>query len=427
MNRTRVRDTRSTVRPVGTYVQTTNTEATHSCVTEEAQDVSLSFEYPVGDFQQTSDVVIPGFAKRSARGEIFNNVFTSYKSRADVPSLSTLSYYVPYAPSFSSAHKHCTYHTAQVMTNCVNGLNQFGSPVGHLGGDPSVSANLTNLACTQAAANIDTPIFDSSVFVAELRETIGFLRNPVRSLIEGLDKARRAKRSGRRSDQGKALFEFLRDNWMSYRYAVRPLVLDVQSAAEAVADTVLNHRPERRTARGGASDSAVYTSESSSGLYDQFTETRVDYSVRAGVLYEYERSPNTFGVGLLRVPLAAWEAIPGSFIVDWAFNIGSFIEAITPVGGIKRLASWTTKDIKRETTREIWWARGGVYPGNGQTRVITSDGKSTEKLFSETKTRVPGLSVGLAHSVMPFKADLERDIARTVDLVAIASQLLRSV
>lgn len=252
------------------------------------------------------------------------------------------------------------------------------------------------------------------------------MMNPLRSLSRELSDIRNWKRRRRKLDR-KTVSELISDSWLSYRYGISPLLKDVKSAAEAVARTVLNNEPVRKTARGSASEYGQITSnghfDHALGRWDYQKSTEVEVSVRAGVLYEMIRSPNTFGVGTERIPVGAWEAIPLSFLVDWVFNVGSFIEAITPVAGVKRLGSWTTIHTTMSTTREIWFAQGGASDF-GLPRLIDSDGRSTETYKSVIKQRDPGIQIGLAHKITPLKGDIGKK--RVLDLLALSNQILVS-
>jgi len=367
-----------------------------------------------------SDVVVPGYAKRSAAGEIFNNPMSSFKSEREY-SLSTLSYYVPYAPSVPLGNRSCSYEYAQTISPSTNPLDHIGSQVGHL--DVLINVqNLINLASTEAVANIDKPTFDGATFIGELRETIQYFRNPLNSLKREVEDARRWKRRKRKLDT-KTTAEYISDNWLSYRYSIRPILNDLRNAAEAVARTVLDHEPVRKTARGSASESGTSNASGSASFTDYNTSTNTTKSVRTGVLYELSRDPNTFGVGTERIGVALWEVIPLSFVLDWFFNVGTFIEAITPIAGVRRLSSWTTVQTTSITTRDSWRARGGTY-GNGQTRVITSDAHCTEKYTSVTTTRTPGIQIGLGQKITPLAGDIGK--ARILDLAALGHQILMS-
>lgn len=391
------------------------------CDTTTSSWSGLSFTYPQGEFRSISDVVVPNFHKRSARGEVFINAMSSSKTKRTV-TLTSRHHHLPYPAGTPSGNKQCTYYYEQTKSPDPDGLNAAGSPTGHL--DPIMGSvqNLINLASTQAAANIDNPTFHGATFIAELRETLGFLRNPLGAFNKQLEDYRWRKRA-RKSLNHKTTGEYIRDNWLSYRYAVRPLVQDIQNAAEAVARTVLDNEPLRQTARGFGSESGdTEVTGTISSLYDHTTRTVKTVSVRAGILYEMTRDPNTFGITVPDLPVALWEAIPYSFVADWFLNIGTFIQAISPVAGVKRLGSWTTVKTETNTTREIWWERPGS--SSGITRVVTSDGRSTETYETTSVTRTPGIQIGLAHRISPLSGDIGK--LRCLDLVALGSNILRS-
>lgn len=400
-----------------------NNEITHSCaMTTESR--SLAFDYPQGSIESFTDVVIPGYHARSAKGEIFNNPMSSSKTERSVE-MGTFTGGWHYKKS-DTGHRHCSDYYRESVSGAPGALNAHGVPVGHLGHDINVQ-NLIDDAGTQAYAAIDNPTFDGGVFIAELRETISFVRNPLRAFNDALEEVR-VRKNRTSSGRSKILGSFLRDNWLSYRYGFRPIVMDIEDAAVAVAQTVLNEKPKRKTARGSSSDNQRKTSSGSvsgDSRYDHQTETSTSIEVRAGVLYEFFRSPDTFGTDWVRAPVAAWEAIPYSFVVDRFFNVGSFIEAIVPKAGIRHLSAWTTVTRIQETQRST---RMVYLPDSvGRVGFIDSDGLTTERYSTVTKTRTPGIRLGLAMKPDPFGLrDSDLEIAFITDLVALGSQLLRS-
>lgn len=400
----------------------TNNETSHICGTSTSSR-STTFDYPQGSLESMSDMVIPGYRSRSAKGEIFNNPMSKYTAERKVE-VGTFVGGWRYKSTDSAAHRHCSDHYRESVPGAPGALNAHGSETGHLGGDIDLQ-NLIVSAGTQAASNVDTPVFAGATFLAELRETIHFLRNPLGSFNNFL---RDAKRSKNRTASGRAkvLGKFIEDNWLSYRFAVRPLVRDIDNAAVAIKQTVHGDQPKRQTARGSATDSE---SPTVSGVctdtryeYTQHTSTTV--SVRAGVLYEFLRSPDTFGVDLKDIPVAMWEAIPYSFVVDRFLNIGSFIEAIQPKAGIRQLAAWTTIQKSSNTTRSTRMTN--LPSQNGRTGFIDSDGLTTEQFSSVSTTRDPGITVGYAYNPNPLTWKGEVDVSGIIDLVALGTQLLRT-
>lgn len=367
---------------------------------------TMSFVPTVGKYESISDVVVPRYQERSGKGEVFINpmVKSSYERELEI---SSRSYHVT-QPSG-------TYSQSWPKSFFV--WNTFSGGVGHL----DVSADLLRLrtlAGTEAAAGIDAPEFQGAVFLGELRETIGFLRNPLNSWAKFLKGLQSPARSARASSTG----AFLRDNWLSYRYAVRPLVYDARSAIKAINKVVSDHTPIRSTSRGFSSTEGSKTASGSSTYVDWTSKTDTKISCRAGVLYEYSRSPDTFGLSAQQLPVAAWELIPYSFVVDWFANIGPFIEAITPKAGVKVLGSWTTVTTESRSERQAWWARGGT--SGGYPRVIGGNNMTRDSFFSSITSRTPGIEVGLTSTVAPLSGDIGK--ARILDLVALSTQLLNS-
>lgn len=399
-------------------------ETTHSCVmTPDSR--SLTFDYPLGSLESFTDVVIPNYHARSAKGEIFNNPMSSSKIERSVE-MGTFVGGWHYKVGDLPGHRHCPEWYRENVPGAPGALNAHGVQVGHLGHDINVQ-NLIDDAGTQAYAAIDNPTFDGGVFIAELRETISFLRNPLRAFNDALRESR-IRKNRNRFGRSKILGSFLRDNWLSYRYGFRPIVKDIEDAAVAVAQTVLNEKPKRKTARGTSSDNQR---QASSGVcpndsrYDYQMETSTAIEVRAGVLYEFFRSPDTFGTDWVRAPVAAWEAIPYSFVIDRFFNVGSFVEAIVPKAGIRHLSAWTTVTRTQETQRSTRMVN--LPDSDGRVSFIESDGLTTERFRSVTKTRTPGVRLGLAMKPDPFGLrDNDLEVAFITDLVALGSQLLRS-
>jgi hypothetical protein len=137
----------------------------------------------------------------------------------------------------------------------------------------------------------------------------------------------------------------------------------------------------------GTPEVMTWTNESSRSFsenrYDSFCSTRVDFKVDTTIQrficakYSLWSEPQQIrnltyfisGLGLDNVVSASWEAIPFSFIVDWLFPIGNFLESIEP-----DLFAFKSFDIidhylqikQTATSREV----------------VTSDGYTRSRIFS---------------------------------------------
>lgn len=430
MMRSRSRGSFSYTTPSSSRISSTNSEVTHSCPVTTVS-VSGDYPYPVGKVESMSDVVIPRFQEQSAKGAVFINPM-SYNSVERSFSLSASGLTYPYGPTnpLPGAHRHCAHQYKETVGQAVVTYNSCVQPVMHLGADIS-TLRCRELAGTEAAAGIDNSGFQGATFIAELRETIGYVRKPLGRFVDHLSTLKKVKNRSRSKAERFSIFgEWLGNNWLRYRYGFRPLHTDIEKAAEAVAAVVLDHRPVRETSRGSAYDSYSFGSEGPApgdGRCTMVTNTDRSVSVRCGVLYEYQRSPDTFGIGFTKVIPATWEAIPYSFVVDRFFNVGSFIEAITPIGGIKRLGSWTSVVVESTTTREtrLTSLALGSY---GSVGVIDADGLFSEQLKTVSKTRSPGLVIGLSSQISPLfdKRENKLETAWIADMMALGRQILSS-
>jgi hypothetical protein len=57
--------------------------------------------------------------------------------------------------------------------------------------------------------------------------------------------------------------------------------------------------------------------------------------------------------GWTEVPLAAWELVPFSFVVDWIVNVGDWLEAVQPKVGVRTLAEGITVKSERTLFRNV--------------------------------------------------------------------------
>jgi len=366
----------------------------------------------VGTYEAMSDIVVPGFEKRRAKGEVFMNPMSkTFQSRTHEGS----------PVSYTADGTPCSYSADRSPHGYV--IYLMGGQGGHSA--PSIDIpRLRTLAGTQAQANVSAPDFEGATFIAELRETISFLRNPV----SGWQKFAKRMKGAKGKTPGyrtKSVFEFASDQWLTYRYGVRPLVSEATNFVNAV-KVMKQPRPERHTARGRASDTGTSThvAKNSTGsptwTATRHTTTSRNVEAESGVLYEVDYS-SSFGTRLEDVPDAVWEAIPFSFVFDWFHNLGTFVDAITPKQGVNVLGSWTTI-----TDEMLSYATSQVddLASGSQNRVLGANGSTTETFVTRNKSRSPGATIGLASKPLPYSGDLGKK--RIVDSLALTHQIFLS-
>jgi len=287
---------------------------------------------------------------------------------------------------------------------------------------------LKTIAGTQAQANINPPEFHGLTFVAELKETIGFLHSPIRAYNRWLKRSlRKQRRRNRRHDASAkdaviTLADSLSSNWLAYRYGALPLIYDIQDAANAI--SALKDVVTRETSRGYVSDSGTNEMTVTGGpLYYAATSkdvtTRREVQVRSGVLYEFDKR-DTFGVSMSQIPSTAWEVVPFSFVADWFVNLDDFIGAITPKAGINVLSSWTSVNDTK-TTSALGVTTTGTEP---VVYKVPQEGTSNESFITEDYNRAQGHAIGIASRPLPFSGSI--GTKRIADSLALTFQLLKA-
>lgn len=235
-----------------------------------------------------------------------------------------------------------------------------------------------DLALTQALSRVDASVMEGGVSLAEARETLMFIRRPLASLDTVFKRLKRRTLSNfeRGVRKEKATYdipkyragvyaEALTDSWLAYRYAVRPLMFDVASAAEASVHHIKGWQ-KMYSARGSyTSDwTVIRDGEIRSGLYGcQNYGYRAERCYHAEKLTEQHKcsyivrwKPRLFmsdaltlakwGLSPTQLGRIIWEATPFSFVADWMWSFGDWIKAMEPkphleVVDVCRTNKWT--------------------------------------------------------------------------------------
>lgn len=401
----------------------------HSCVSgsygSDDPTRSAGFEWQ-GEERWMYDVVQRGYHRRSQRGEV---IFNPMQSQKEFRFGTGADFEVKKKSNSTCWSRHkVTNGAAMHLDESTYAMAGF-APINHHQIVDLDEDSLRKIAGTQALADVNSPIFESHVFFAELRETLGMLRAPYEGYYAWLKKmertARRKRGRKRRLEVPITLYQFISNQWLQYRYGILPVCADAEAALEAL--NTLEAKPGvRKTARGYQQYGGDVSNTSYSTIwYGTLDATRVEkttryLSCRAGILYELD-SRNVWGRSWSDVPGAVWEAVPFSFVVDWWANVGDYLRAITPKVGVKELSSWTVLIDQLTTTLQCTATRSSVSPE----WVYESIPSSTQVVTTTRKTRIPGINVGLAMS--PFTEAFTGDVGldRLTDLTALTAQILR--
>lgn len=310
-----------------------------------------------------NDRVVHDFHKRRAEGEVFNHpmgityvnlayeLFAGVMARADAPwvDLEKWTYNASYFAWLDSIQGTW----ANTMSLGVN-----------LPMDLDRDLYLKSVAIS-ARNKVNPVLVQSLVSIAEAHKTIDMIANAGRTLANFYRGIRRGftEDSLRRilgGDFSKAKapkgVDIATRRWLEYRYGWTPLIYEVQGALKALSvkprrlprETVHSTIPVERKKQYVK----TYSISANHGTMTMTYETEEYLKTRAYVLFEADlqfQSARDFGVA--EFPLATWELVPYSFVVDWFVNIGNWLEAITPKLGVNILAEGATCAHYRKVVR----------------------------------------------------------------------------
>lgn len=120
--------------------------------------------------------------------------------------------------------------------------------------------------------------------------------------------------------------------WLELRYAIRPLVIDVENLVKALEKESLQQTWTFRSGDlEGGNYQRVYTTTISGVRYDVSVDFEWMEKYTAGLYTRLKFDElNLSRFGLTNFATMAWEIVPFSFIFDWFFNIAGTIAALNP-------------------------------------------------------------------------------------------------
>lgn len=312
--------------------------------------------YTVSSMSETmDDVVTPGYARKIAAGRVINNSCIYTKVELESQGNGSKSSGLTSGPSKDNVVTGpiTRYYIGDYVTmdDLVESNNGSGAE-----------------AKFNALANVDTTPYSFGEDLGEMRKTLEFIKNPLKSIF-GLSKGmqrdlrknfnqKRLKEARTRkqlAQQALNRAEEMSDIYLSYRFALSPLVRSAHGAIEALSYKIAAS-PERRTARGyenwshSASSPGSFTASGSTYTFNR--EYEIDKKWRAAILYEVSNPSmkwqRDLGLRGKDFPHTLWQLMPYSFMVDRVVDVSSAIRGMTNLAdpNVKILAA--SLSVKKE-------------------------------------------------------------------------------
>lgn len=300
-----------------------------------------------------SDIVTPNFKERIASGQIINNPMTkTVHTRSGGGGTYIQTYLGEVVEVTGPGSLTQTYLT-------ILGSAAIGSPV---------DGNVVIARAKQLAiANIDKAPYQFLEDQLEFQKTLDFLKNPFSDAADLAENFQYKRRTNLR--HGMSLLNATSKAWLTYRYALRPIVISISNIWRSYEDGVIARAtglPElgsfsstRRTARGYDTLTRTYAGNVSNGTATNgntfYRELDTSFSCRAGIIYEVSNPISSFsekhGLRLKDLPANLYNIMPYSWVLNRFIDIESAINGMMNLADpkVNILTGWTVTDEHRRS------------------------------------------------------------------------------
>lgn len=249
--------------------------------------------------------------------------------------------------------------------------NQSGA--GPVAFDPSKTNEEARIRLMEKIKGED---WNLSTFLGELPETIQYFRKTINSAVDFYRAVKRgdlagvkraAKRALRRAGKDPRRELHRRggqaaDKWLEWRYAISPLVYDLDDALKVLygkRNTIIT----RRSAGGASGQSRQVISER-----ERLVSLEAKWQSRCVAYYRVSPSAEAFKkLGLINLAATLWELTPLSFVVDWLIPIGRYVGTLDAMMGVSVLSS--TRSVSSfEKDERVQWGTNFSYTPYSYTR-----------------------------------------------------------
>lgn len=286
---------------------------------------------------------------------------------------------------------------------------------------PETQSELVRQAQLMAYSGIDSTPLSTGEDVLELRETLQFLKSPIKGII----KEARKRNITRFVDVPAA-------TWLTYRMAFAPTVRSIHDILKEIKEP--SKKPaELRVSHGRSNSSKIVfdnpkIANTLGGFHHFSTQHSLDIDVHTFVRYRLKTATHDwrwrYGLRNKDLPAAYWAVMPLSFMVDRVFDVSSLISSLTNLADPNVQILGSGIRIKRLEASMVQHSHSTInstihprltYGVHGESIIDTAFTMTRDKLAPQFKHFVPVVT----------PKGLVADFAKSVDLAALVRMFTR--
>jgi hypothetical protein len=203
---------------------------------------------------------------------------------------------------------------------------------------------------------------ESGVVIGETLRTIRLIKNPVLAFRKGVRSYyNRLKKIGPKTKRlsFRRKREILADTWLEFSFGWKPLITDISSAAQALAESryMTDRHWQMVTGVGGEEDASLGNLVSLgpnvaayNARLSETTEVTVKYYGQVDIGSYALSNRRRIGLDWSNFLPTAWELLPYSFLVDYFSNVQEIVSAASLARSSVR---WTMKTVIKESVSEL--------------------------------------------------------------------------
>lgn len=269
---------------------------------------------------------------------------------------------------------------------------------------PGQETNVDNESIVSALERMRGSL-DLSVDGFQIRQTIRMIKRPVQSLTKMYEQFRKKKLleyASRKWKRRPSFDKFLSDSWLEYIYGWMPLLSSAYELAGQMGN-IAKPGPTMQVFKGSSRIQETKTKEE----FHTFAGTSHKVSVTHNTLYgskiyllmkmsDSDKARHVATYTSLNPANIAWELIPFSFVVDWFYDIGSYLRSCeTALMYNSRFHSGWKSTLRVTNTQAVGLPRDfsgavGSLSGSGSAQLISFGRSRFSSIPSPSKPVVQG-------------------------------------